>query len=176
MLKTSSLIAPVAAVVALAVPSAGSAMPIGRAYYPPAVTTQYIHHDVIPASSTAREYFTWFFDDRYSYTPYINYGGGTSVAGGLGDKRLVIRLEVLGRDGKTWHEIAGSRFVAPALGWTGWTHSALRADRYRPIVLRHVYRTVVTAVMNAPYPKGHTNMAYITSVTNGWSWSGKPRP
>src|SRR5512142_1087229 len=98
MLKTSSVILPVAAVVALAVPSASSAMPIGPAYYPPAVTTQYIHHDVIPASSTAREYFTWFFDDRYSYTPYISYGGGTSVAGGLGNKQLVIHLEVLGQD------------------------------------------------------------------------------
>jgi hypothetical protein len=35
-------------------------------------------------------------------------------------------------------------------------------------------RTVVTAVINAPYPQGHTNVAYITSVTNGWAWSGKP--
>lgn len=151
-------------------------MPIGTPYRPPAVTTKYIHHDVIPASSTAREYFTWFFDDRYSYTPKINYGGGTSVAGGLGNKQLVIHLEVLGQDDKTWYEITGSRFVAPTSGWTGWTHSALRADRYRPIVLGHVYRTVVTAKMYAPYPTGHTNLAYITSVTKGWSWSGKPSP
>lgn len=180
MKKASAIVAWAFASVAIALATAGAA---SAKYYgwptsPPAgkqsVTTDYIHHDVVPASTTANQYFIWFSDGT-SYTPMINYGAGMSIAGGLGNKRLVVHLEVLGQDRKTWFEIQGSRFVAPPSGWTGWTWVALRADRYRPIVLGHVYRTVATGVMNAPYPKGYTNLISCTSMTSGASWSGRPK-
>jgi hypothetical protein len=178
MHKASAIVAwaMASAAIALVIPGAASAQYYGWPSSPvagkQAATTRYIHHDVVPASTSASQYFIWFSDGTRR-TPMIDYGAGMSIAGGLGNKRLVIHLEVLGQDRKTWYEIQGSRFAAPLSGRTGRTWVALRADRYRPIALGHVYRTVATGVMNAPYPKGYTNLIYCTSMTNGASWSGR---
>lgn len=77
-----------------------------------------------------------------------NYGGGTSCAGGVGEKTLTIYDQVLGPDGRTWFTITGSTFTA---GPTN-VHP-LRMIRNRSAFLGHAYRAVATTRLVVP--NGH---------------------
>jgi hypothetical protein len=78
----------------------------------------------------------------------MDYGGGTSSAGGVGVKTLTISVQVLGQDGRTWYTITGSTFTAgPIAG------NPLRTNGKRAAYLGHVYRTVATARLVVP--NGH---------------------
>jgi hypothetical protein len=77
-----------------------------------------------------------------------NYGGGTSCAGGVGEKTLTIYDQVLGPDGRTWFTISGSTFT----GGPTSVHQ-FRMIQNRPASLGHAYRTVATTKLVVP--NGH---------------------
>lgn len=98
-----------------------------------------------------------------------SYGGGTSCAGGVGQKTLTIYDQVLGQDGHTWFTITGSKFNAGPVN-----SNPLRMIRKRPAYLGHVYRTV--AVAKLVVPNGHAGCSLTNTCAQTIAITAVSRP
>jgi hypothetical protein len=98
-----------------------------------------------------------------------DYGGGTSCAGGVGTKSLIVYDQVLGQDGRTWYTISGSTF-------TGGPTSAnpLRLRYTRPAYLGHAYRSV--AIAKLIVPNGYAGCSFTNSCNQTLLIKATSRP
>ena len=118
-----------------------------------------------PSSVTA--YGPTFRSSSSGWT--MHYGGGTSSARGLGAKTLTISAQVLGRDGRTWYTITGSKSTGGPI-----SGNPLRMLRTRAAYLGHVYRTVVTAKLVVP--NGHAGCSSSNSCSQTFTITATSRP
>jgi hypothetical protein len=121
-------------------------------------TTQELHG--LPCSSTAYGWLS-LFPTSSGNVWKAGYSGGTSCAGGVGLKKLVLSLQILGPDHVRWWTITGSTVVAGPSG-----RNTVRAEApYRQLVTGHAYRVQAIARLSVPFPIGHWNEVLVTSTS-----------
>jgi hypothetical protein len=133
-------------------------MPLKTLWLINPTTTQEPHG--LPCSSTAHGWLS-LFPTSNGNVWNAGYRGGASCSGGVGLKKMVLSLQVLGPGHARWWTITGSTVTAGP----SWRNPVRAEARYRQVVAGHAYRVEAIARLYVPFPVGDRNEVFVTSVS-----------